>query len=230
MTATAIPTVDQAAATANSKAAASRTQFADNLDTFLTMLTTQLKNQDPLSPMDSTAFTNQLVQFANVEQQINANTNLEKLIGLQTANTMASAVSYIGTEIVADTDVLAVQKHLGNFEYTLDRQAAEVKVTIYDEDGKIVKTMSGDNEPGAHAMTWDGKDNNGNLLADGTFKVVVTAKDIAGEKIEPTITTRGIVSGVTAADGIVKLMLGKTEIPLGQVSGIKEPDELQPAA
>ncbi|HZZ11369.1 MAG TPA: flagellar hook capping FlgD N-terminal domain-containing protein, partial [Paraburkholderia sp.] len=74
-------------------------QLAGNFDTFLTLLTTQLQNQDPLSPMDSTQFTQQLVAFSGVEQQINTNNNLQSLIALNQSQQAASAVSYIGHSV-----------------------------------------------------------------------------------------------------------------------------------
>src|SRR3954470_17819141 len=89
-------TAASTSATSTSAAASAQKQLAGNFDTFLTLLTTQLKNQDPLSPMDSNQFTQQLVQFSQVEQQINANKNLESLVSMSKAQGATSAVGYLG--------------------------------------------------------------------------------------------------------------------------------------
>src|SRR5271154_1591718 len=91
------PTTNTSSSTNNS----AMQQLSGNMNTFLTLLTTQLQHQDPLSPMDSTQFTQQLVEYSQVEQQINTNTNLTNLISLQQTNSGAAAVGYLGKEVTA---------------------------------------------------------------------------------------------------------------------------------
>src|SRR6476620_1092951 len=76
--------------------------IANNFDQFLSLLTTQLKNQSPLDPLDTNQFTAQLVQFAGVEQQLKTNETLTSLLGLNSANTATAAVGFIGSTITAD--------------------------------------------------------------------------------------------------------------------------------
>ena len=96
-------------AASTSAAATAKTSLGKDFNTFLNMLTTQLKHQDPLSPMDSTQFTSQLVQYSGVEQQINANTNLEKLITLQQANSTSQAISYLNQNVEISSDKIPLQ-------------------------------------------------------------------------------------------------------------------------
>jgi flagellar basal-body rod modification protein FlgD len=103
--ATTAPVTTTAATTANGTTSTpdAMAQLSGNFSTFLTLLTTQLKNQDPTSPMDSNQFTQQLVEFSQVEQQINTNTNLQTLISQGTAQSAAYATGYLGkTVTVAD--------------------------------------------------------------------------------------------------------------------------------
>jgi len=199
---TTIDTSAAAAADTASKSAIGRSSLAKNFDTFLTMLTVQLKHQDPLSPMDSTQFTNQLVQFASVEQQINANSNLEKLIGATALNTRSQSINYIGQYIEADTnqvplqggadivtDKIDLKGGTATINYELDAAAASNVIQIKDASGNVVRTIAGNNGMGKHQYQWDGLDKNGEKLADGTYTVVATATTSQGAAVNTTIST-----------------------------------------
>lgn len=191
-----------ASATANdaAKSSASRSKLAQNFDTFLVMLTTQLKHQDPLSPMDSTQFTNQLVQFANVEQQINANSNLESLIALQKVNQGSMAISYLGHTIEAATKQLPLQDGKANFSYTLPEDARSIAVVIKDAKGAVIANLSKpDGSKGRHEMSWDGRDANGTQMKDGgTYYVEVIATSGEDKPIEASTTVYGKVTDVAS--------------------------------
>src|SRR5215213_9555272 len=98
----------------------SESQLAANFDTFLLLLTAQLKNQDPLEPMDSNQFTQQLVQFSQVEQQIHSNKNLESLISLTKASGAADAVSYLGKTLTVTDGNAALMNGQANWAYALE--------------------------------------------------------------------------------------------------------------
>lgn len=189
-------------AAATTKSAAGAKSLAQNFDTFLTMLTTQLKHQDPLSPMDSTQFTNQLVQFAGVEQQINANSNLEKLIGATGMNTHAQAVNYIGRVVEADTDQVPLQGSVdtvstsiqlangtSTFKYSLAEQATSTQLRIKDSDGNVVRTLVGELNKGIHQITWDGKNSAGETMTTGTYTVEPVVVNAAGNSVATTTYT-----------------------------------------
>lgn len=189
-------------ASSTSKAVASGKSLAQNFDTFLTMLTVQLKHQDPLSPMDSTQFTNQLVQFAGVEQQINANSNLEKLISAQATNTRAQAINYIGKTVEADTNHVPLQGSVdtesnqiqltngsATFKYSLAENSASTLLKIKNSSGTVVRTLTGAFGKGSHEITWDGKDASGNAVADGTYTVEPVVKTSKGASVDTTVYT-----------------------------------------
>jgi len=184
-----------------STSSSSRASLADNMDSFLTLLTAQLKNQDPLSPMDSTQFTNQLVQFAGVEQQINANNNLESLIGLSQTSIGATAVSYLGKEVQAESTTMPLQDGAAKFTYTLSQDASDCLIVIKDSTGAVVRTMAGQTEAGTYHMSWDGKNAYGEQLDDGAYTLEIQAKDTDGETMDNIYTTTfGKVTAV-ANDG-----------------------------
>jgi len=208
--------------------ATSQASLTSNLNTFLTMLTVQLKNQDPLSPMDSTQFTNQLVQYSQVEQQININSNLGTLISMQKSSTQATAIGYIGQTVSTTGSDLPLQSGVSAFSYTLPSTATKLSVTIQDSSGKTVATLaSPDLSSGTHLVKWDGKDSSGNQLSDGAYKIAVSATDASGSSITASTTTYGVVTGVTA-DGTngTQLQLGAVTTPLANVQSILPGDAL----
>ena len=129
--------------------------LADDFDSFLLLLTTQLKNQDPLSPLDTNQFTEQLVQFAGVEQSIKTNDRLESLIDLQNNDRLNSAVSYIGKSVAADSLVLSLENGESTITYDLGGDAKEVTIVVVDENGDTVRTIKGPTEFGSHQVLWD---------------------------------------------------------------------------
>jgi flagellar basal-body rod modification protein FlgD len=193
-----------------SKSSAATSKLSQNFDTFLTMLTTQLKHQDPLSPMDSTQFTNQLVQFASVEQQIAGNSNLEKLIGLQKTNQTSQALSYLGQTIEVAGNQLPLQDKKANFSYTLGQDADAVAVVIKDGDGRAVRTLKGEMTEGRHDLEWDGKDTYGNQLADGRYTVEIVAAMADGTSVDSATTAMGRVTeiGTDETNGTLIAMSG----------------------
>jgi flagellar basal-body rod modification protein FlgD len=198
----------------------SRNKLAQDMDTFLTLLTSQLKNQDPLSPMDSTEFTNQLVQFAQVEQQISYNEKLDSLIGLTVGSQAATAVQYIGLDVEAESSLLPVQEGKGRFAYGLTEDAKSVGIIIQDSAGKTVFTAAGDTSAGVHEFKWDGKDKDGNQLDDGTYRISITALDQDGASIDTWSTIFGTVTGVTSQDGETILTLGKVGVSLDNILSV----------
>ena len=190
-------TNSSSATAASTGAAAGKATLGTNFNTFLNMLTTQLKHQDPLSPMDSTQFTNQLVQFSSVEQQINANSNLEKLIKLQQTAQTSQGISYLGQTVEVAGNDLALQDGSASLSYTLPKEARDVKIQIKDSSGKTVNTITGEAASGRHDISWNGKDSDGKQLDDGRYSVQVMATGPDGTAITTTGTTFGRVTKVT---------------------------------
>jgi flagellar basal-body rod modification protein FlgD len=207
-----------------SKAANSRDKLAKDMNQFMTLLTTQLKHQDPLSPMDSTQFTTQLVQFANVEQHIQSNANLENLIKINQSAMAMSSIGYIGKEIEAESTSVPLTGGEAQFSYTLSDRTQQTTIGITNDKGNLVATLQGKNDPGKHGVVWDGTDGYGNKLPDGNYSISLTALSPADNKAEITTSVFAIgkVSGVNTSDGVVKLTMGCVEIPVDKVTSIRD--------
>ncbi len=195
--------------------------LAKNFDTFLTLLTTQLRHQDPLSPMDSTEFTNQLVSFAGVEQQINQNKNLENLIALQKANRAATAVSFLGTRIEAPGSTTMLDNGTAEWTYTLNSNADQVALTVTDKAGNVVYLNDGPNSVGSHGFAWDGRDLFGNQLPEGEYTLNVTATDSDGNSIPVQTGIIGTVTGMQTADDDIFLYIGGISVRLSDITSVK---------
>ena len=192
---------------------------------FLTLLTAQLKNQDPLSPMDATQFTQQLVQFSAVEQQINGNKKLDQLIGLQSTANAYGAVGFVGTTIAADSNDVPLQDKKSKFDYTIAKTGAAT-LKILDASGNIVMLKQVDGQVGTHPVEWDGTDYFGNQLPDGKYTVSVSVTDPnTGKATDADITSYGKVDQAVIADGKVFLKMGDVSVPLEDVIRISKPTE-----
>ena len=208
-----------ASASASKKAGAS---LANDFNQFLTLLTTQLANQDPLSPMDTTEFTNQLVLFAGVEQQIASNENLENLISLSGGNQAVQAVSYIGKRVEANGNIFQLTEDGAEIGYDLATEAQTATLLIFDENDQLVRLESVDVEAGSHSFIWDGTNADGVQLDPGAYSFAVSAidEDDAGVDVETSVT--GVVDGVEVREEGVVLTVGKTEMLLDNVFGVRE--------
>jgi flagellar basal-body rod modification protein FlgD len=206
------------AAGASTTQSAAQTQLAGNFDTFLTLLTTQLQNQDPLSPMDSNQFTQQLVAFSGVEQQINTNDNLQSLIALSMSQQASSAVNYIGHSVVMTSGKGSLENGNVDWTYNLGAPSAGTTLTVTDATGKVVYSGAGDTAQGNNDFSWNGQDSSGNQLPDGQYTLSVAATASDGSAITSTIASKAIVTAVDMSGSTPQLVLGAMEIPLSEVS------------
>src|SRR5665213_1343402 len=178
------PAAATSGAAANSDA---MSQLSGNFNTFLTLLTTQLKNQDPTSPMDSSTFTQQLVEYSQVEQQIDTNTNLQTLITQGTTNASAVTTGYLGKKVSVTNGNASLSGGTANWSYNLGTAAASSTLSVTNASGQVVYTGAGATTAGNNSFTWNGQDNNGNQLSDGTYKLAVTATDSNGAAITTSV-------------------------------------------
>lgn len=206
-----------------SSTANARNQISETYDSFLTLLTTQLQYQDPTSPLDTNEFTNQLVQFTQVEQQIQSNEQLETLVALQGASQISLAASLVGKDVKVEGNAL---DYTGDgdltFGYDLERQADSTTINILDESGTIVYSTTGNTLAGDHDFVWNGLDSNGDTVPDGTYRAQIVATDIEGEPVAAVPTVAVKVTGVELADGGVRLEVGKYTIGLNDVLSIRD--------
>lgn len=215
-----LSSVAQSASTSQ-KTASSAATLSDNFDTFLTLLTTQLQNQDPLEPMDSSEFTNQLVQYSNVEQSIQQNANLEKMISMFQTQGLTTATGYIGKEVTALTDTAYHTDSGANWIYSLESQADTVNVVVTDASGKTVYSGTGETGSGEHEFVWNGRDANGNPLPEGFYTLQITAKAADGTEIPNDIYLRDKVTSVEVANGQPVLVVGGMPVTLDQLAIVK---------
>jgi flagellar basal-body rod modification protein FlgD len=206
---------------ASGSAAAAKATFGSNFDTFLKLLTTQLQNQDPLSPMDTTQFTQQLVQFSSVEQSIRQNQNLETLISMQRNSQSANAVNYIGKTVEMTGNTVGLYGGEGTITYTLPEDAARVVVSIYNKDGQLVARTEGETASGDHALKWNGYSDAGTKLADGDYSVEISAMNSNGGAIQTSSKVIGTVTQVDYANGTVLLTVNGNKLPLSQLSTVR---------
>ena len=212
-----------ALANSEAKTSNSSNKLAKDLDSFLLLLTSQLKNQDPLSPMDSTEFTNQLTQFAQVEQQINMNAGLNNLVGLTQQSIAGNAVNYIGKTIEGESSQVPLSGGKLKAAYGLMADTASTTVVVRDDTGNIVFSKTGDTKEGVHEFTWDGKDSNGTQLKDGTYQITITAMDGDNKTVDNYVTAFGKVTGVTSINGTTVLLMDKVGVPIDKVLSVSEP-------
>jgi flagellar basal-body rod modification protein FlgD len=179
--------------------------LSDNFDTFLKILTAQIQNQDPLEPMDSNQFTEQLVQFSGVEQQIRVNSQLETLIKATNPNAGASLSGYLGQQAEINSSGAQFVGEPVNWRYTLPSDAAKVNITVTDASGKVLYSRAATTEElkaGAHDFEWDGTLNSGEMAEDGEPSWInVVAEDANAKKITPQHSLVTTITGVDLTYG-----------------------------
>ncbi|MDQ0463334.1 flagellar basal-body rod modification protein FlgD [Caulobacter ginsengisoli] len=214
-------TTATAASSVASKLASSKGRLADSEETFLKLLTTQLKNQDPLSPLDSNQFTQQIVQMTGVEQQLMTNDLLAKLIGLSDGG-LSGSVGLIGKQIKAASDSATLADGKASWSYDLAGAAQDATISIVNSAGQTVYSETASNlASGSHDFTWNGKTTDGRTLPDGgTYTVKIAAKSATGSTVAVTPYVSGVATGVETLDGATVVSLGKTKIPVSQIVSV----------
>ena len=201
-------------------AASTSTGLDGDFSTFLTLLTAQIQNQDPTSPMDTTQWTNQLVEYSSVEQQMKSNTYLSTIAGAS-GNNMSSAVNYIGKSVTADSPTAALSSGAANWTYNLAGDATKVNLQVTDSNGNVVYSGTGDTASGDHTFSWDGTTASGSKLTSGNYTLAVSAADGSGNTISSSVGVTGTVSAVSSdSSGNLTLMVGATEVPISDVTSV----------
>jgi flagellar basal-body rod modification protein FlgD len=218
------PSSNPGAAATASAGASNRIGLADNFDSFLKLLTAQLKSQDPLSPLDANQFTQQLVEFSGVEQALKTNDTLTQLVALVRSDQIARSIDYLGAEVETKGQTITLGgAQPAEVRYRLDRAASSVAISIYDSAGRRVATRQGEATAGSHSVPWNGRDQSGQALPDGLYRVEVAASDAAGEAVPVQTSLRGIVDGVEIDGDRLMLSVGGTLVPADALSAIRRP-------
>jgi flagellar basal-body rod modification protein FlgD len=192
--------------------------LAEDFAQFLQLLTTQLQNQDPLSPMDSNEFTNQLVQFTQVEQQINSNQKLDDLVALQLNNAITSSLGYVGLDVSYISPELSFDgENPVPIRYSLDEPATVARINIFNEDQNLVYSTEAERTTGVHNFTWDGTDLLGQPVEEGTYIVSIDAVNAAEDPVETTTVVTGRVKGIEQQDGTVYALVGDRAVAINAI-------------
>lgn len=196
--------------------------LSQNYETFLRLLTAQLQNQDPLQPQDTAAFTNQLVQFSQVEQQISSNRKLDQLISSVNNGQVNQAISYIGKTVEIQSNGVALQDGSASLTVAFDTAPADASLEIRDaKTNKLLRTLPLPKMAGTHDVTWDGKNEAGEELEDGTYVAKVNAYAADGKELPSYVMSFGKVTGVDMTGGEPYLMLGDLPVSTGSILSIK---------
>jgi flagellar basal-body rod modification protein FlgD len=215
---------------ATSSLATSRKTIADNFDTFLSLLTTQLKNQNPLEPLDTNQFTQQLVQFTSVEQQLKTNEYLEALVlGNQNANSSKydaanQAVGLIGKTVVAGSSVSELKDGKASWTYTLGSDAPNSTVTIRNQYGETVYSAAQSLSRGQGTFEWDGKDTGGLDYEPGVYSITIDARDSADNPVTALTQIKGVVDSVDLTGDEPVLTVGGSRINLASIFSVSATD------
>ena len=201
----------------SSLSATSGSTLAGNFQTFLQMLTTQLQNQNPLDPLDTNQFTQQLVQFATVEQQLKTNDQLASLIALQQTTQASQALTFVGKNAVVDGSTAALSNSKATWVLDVP-STGTMNVNITNSSGQTVfsgnySVTTGKDQP----FNWNGQSNDGSLLADGKYTLHATMPDSSGTAMSINTQVQGVVDSVDLTQSPPLLSIGGQTYTIDQI-------------
>lgn len=207
--------------TTSSSSTSTSTSALSNYDTFISLLCAQLQYQDPLDPADTSEFTSQLVQYANLEQQMSTNDKLDEVINSLSSLSLSNGTGYLGRTVEAEGDEISVEDDGtvdAGWVYELDDTAASVTLTVTDSDGNVVWSGEGETASGRHSFEWDGTDSDGNTVAGGAYTLTVSATDSSGDTVDSTTYVSGTVTAVSSLDDTAVVEMGDMAIALTAIT------------
>ncbi len=213
-------TIDALTPNAGSSGSDQQKNINANFDLFIALLTTQVQNQDPLQPLDSAEYTNQLVQYTMVEQQIATTEKLDEQLTQLKTQSASQFVNYIGNDVTAHSATTELKDGVASWE--LDALATgKATVTVRDSDGAEIYQEEIDLEEGENTFEWDGTTASGSKREDGTYTVDIITQDANGEPFVVQTKVTGRVDSVDFSTGDIILHMGELRIPVGDVTGIQ---------
>lgn len=208
------------ASSSSSSSSAVSASVQSEYNTFLTILTTELQNQDPTSPLDTNQFTSQLVQFSALEQNLQTNSLLQQLVTSQSQGQVNGALGYLGHTVQATGDSFTLDgttTDTPTLAYSLASKASTAVMNVVNSSGLTVRQLTVDADSGAHSETFDGNDTSGDPLPAGTYTFQVQATDSTGTAVAATTYETGKVTGIDTTDGVVNLHIGSVTVPAANV-------------
>lgn len=215
---------NNAAATASTAAStqtgsAALQSLSSNFGDFLQLLMTQLQNQDPTSPLDTNQFTSELVQFSQVEQQINTNSSLTQLIQLTQAGEVMQGSQMTGKQVTLSSTQVPLQNGKGIVQF--NAPAAEpAAITISNSSGSTIYSTALSATQGVNSWTWNGTDNSGASLPDGAYNVAVVGSNADGSTSPLTFSVVGTATGVRSQSSGIQLEVGALTVPFSSVQSV----------
>lgn len=210
-----------AATAAQSTAQSALGDLSSNYDTFLTLLTSQLQNQDPLQPTDTAEFTKQLVQYSQVEQSIKTNDKLDNVIAAINNGQPNQALSYLGKTVEIQSNGISLQDGSAHLTVSTDSPSSSAVFEVTDaQTGRVVRTIPLSRFAGTQDVNWDGKDSSGNQLPDGTYRGAAKIVGPDGKDLTAQVNSFGRVTGVDLTGGEPHLVLGNLPITLNNVLSV----------
>jgi flagellar basal-body rod modification protein FlgD len=212
--------VSKNSSSANSLGSSTGTTLAGNFQTFLTLLTTQLQNQNPLDPLDTNQFTQQLVQFAGVEQQLKTNDSLSQLVTLQQTTQATQALGFVGKTALVDGTTASMTNSSATWHLNVPSDAT-VDITIANASGQTVFTGKYTAGAGTDVpFTWNGMGNDGTQWPDGKYTISATGKDVANNNVGIAAQVQGVVSSVDLTQSPPLLTIDGASYTMSQVKSI----------
>lgn len=215
-------TTNSSGSTAQAVANAGGQQIAGNFNEFLQLLTTQLQNQDPLDPLDTNQFTQQLVEFASVQQQVDMNTNMQTLISLQQTTAATQALQLVGSNVTLTGNNANLSNATGNpATWTLNSSApGTAAITISNSSGQAVYTGTTALNGGNQTFTWNGQGNNGVKWPDGSYTISVTGTGAGGQALTVTSQVQGTVTAVNMSQTPPTLTVNGQNYPISSIQSV----------
>ena len=211
------PTPTTNSTSTGSTGSSDMSMLGSNINTFLTLLTTQLKNQNPTSPMDTNQFTQQLVEFSGVEQQINTNKNLQTLISLQTSAETVGAMPMIGKTIQYNESTAPLSNGQASFTYTMPSNAAAAELFVEDANGNVVYQTTANTSAGSYNFVWNGQNLSGTTSPDGPYSLAIVAADSTGKAISASVTATGTIDGVSINNNVPTFDINGIKVPMSDL-------------
>ena len=208
-----------AAAASTSATGVDNNSIAGNFQTFLTLLTTQLKNQNPLDPLDTNQFTSQLVQFAQVEQQLKANDQLTTLVSLQKTAQNTAALEFVGQTASVDGATAPLQNGAATWELNIPKPATGT-VNIKSATGQTVYSGNYSLDAGRSPFVWDGKDTSGLQWPDGNYTISITAQDASGQPVAVATEIQATVDSADLTQSPPTLSIAGQDYTLDQIKRV----------
>ena len=201
--------------------ASGASSLSTSYQSFLTLLTTQLKNQDPSSPLDPNQFTTELVQMTGVQQQLLSNQLLQQLVTASPSSGVSSAVSLIGQTVTATSATSNLTNGQASWSYALPSTASNATVSVSNSAGQVVYTGTAPSfASGSNSFNWNGQSNSGVQQPNGAYTLSVAATDSSGGAITPTISVSGVANSVQNVNGVTSVTLGSTQVPVSAITNV----------